>query len=232
MHFYRFLLITILFLLFFGQQKAFSQRYRMSPVRIGLEVDPKISWMSPSYVKIKRDGVSAGVGVRGFFDYFIDDYIAVSLGISYNLLNGSLHVHDSTSYIIESTQYNMHYIGMPVTGKFLSEDVARNIKVLAEVGFLFEYNFWLDHTLEHNRLPEMGEVRPFNISFLMGVGMEYFLNRRNSVLIELCYTRGLNNVLYTDEIAVRTGSVSGGTVKNSSLSLAIGYAYILNRQRR
>lgn len=224
------LLLCSLFIIL--SQAVEAQSYRMSPLRVGVELNPKLAWMSPTYVQVKRDGVSMGAGARFFFDYFINYNIAISTGIGFNSMQATLSVFDSTSYAIETAHYKMNYIGVPVSGKFLSDNVADNLKILAEVGVLFEYNVSSAYSLDRHAIPGIAQSNPLNLSVMLGAGVEYFINRRNSLAFHLSYVRGFSNVVSMDAAAERLGGKSGGDVTYESLSVCLGYAYILNRRKR
>jgi hypothetical protein len=203
--------IVAIFLLSGLSVVTFSQV--KNPVKLGLKVAPNLGWMNPGTKGYSSDGARFG-GTIGFISdfYFAENY-AISTGLNFQYINGSLNYSDSLQ-VIDNGRYVMQYGAITSVYKILYLEIPIMVKMSTKTFGKMSYfgqigfgtGFRLNANKNDNFQPNAGEPQELNYEYnggttliresvLIGIGTEYHLDESSRVIIGLSYSNSLNNVL-------------------------------------
>src|ERR1035437_6389434 len=83
--------LLIILVIIITAQTGFTQK---SPIKLGLQVSPNISWMVPKTSDYKSDGISGGVTIGLISDFYFTERYAFSTGLNFSFLNGKVKFPD------------------------------------------------------------------------------------------------------------------------------------------
>ncbi len=185
-------------------------------IRIGLFVDPQMTWMFPDAQGVEREGAAMGVsGGLILNSYFADNY-AFSTGISIGTQGGSvlydeeivLDVYDEEKTLPAGTtvDYKLRYLTIPVGLKLKTNEIGY-FTYFAHAGLTGQIRLKakadanaLD--IENDNITE--SIKLFNMGYHFGGGLEYGIGQHTSLMLGLIYTNGFLDVT-TDSNQITSG---------------------------
>ncbi len=195
-------LLVIVFLMCLSWQ-AIAQNPQ--PFRLGLTFSPSGAWMKPETVNYISEGwiPAYGYGIVG--DFRLGDFYAVSTGLQITQLGGKLKFRDELPTYGENElvrDYRLQYLEIPVSIKLHTMEIGYftyfakfglapgiNLKAKATDEFTFQGN------LTTTTRDIKSDTPLFRAALVIGLGTEYSLGGRMSVLGGLTYNNGFSNTL-------------------------------------
>lgn len=209
--------ITILLLLFvlgFGVQ---------AQPKIGLTFSPSLSLSRAKFKSSAGDITNDGSAMRFKFGLEIDlpiaqsESYAFSTGLTYAPKRAGFTIIDAGGNRTKE-DYKVQYLQIPLTLKLYTKEIQPDIKAYFQLGFLaevklFDEPFQDDFTL-------IQKFRPFDTSFLFGVGVEYGAGISSVVYGGIVYNRGLINIVQETQ-----GAGAELTSKLDMIGLQVGLKF-------
>lgn len=196
------LLIWILLVCSFGSIAQYK------PVLFGLRAGTNLGWIKPDADGYRSDGPAVGFtwGFMGHF--FLMENYAILTGFNMNFNGGNLNypaplpIDNDTLPIGElSRNYNLRYIQIPLCLK-MQTDVSERMRIFAKIGigtaFRLKakaedsYNYeGQDYNTTRDISEEMALMRE---SLIVGGGVEIILKGSTTLVIDVTYDNGFNNI--------------------------------------
>jgi hypothetical protein len=194
---------ALLFLLLLDVTTAFAQ----SEIRLGVNLDPMVSWLSPKTNRIEKDGARPGFGGGLMVEYFFRDHYGLSTGINLGINGGNLLYNDTTTFTTEdgsvrlpagsSVAFNLSYLTIPIGLKMKTNEIGY-FTYFAELGFKQHINVGSRATSTGSSLTKdlvSKEINLFSMSYYFGGGVEYNIGGQTSLLAAIFYNNGFVDVL-------------------------------------
>ncbi|MBN1158808.1 MAG: PorT family protein [Bacteroidales bacterium] len=201
----------ILLLLFL--MPVISGLFAQQTIRLGIHIDPAITWLTPKNKNLDRDGMRLGIGGGLLVEYYFDKNYAIASGISFSLLGGNLIYQDSVAILTgkegdpvsltpgTSVAYNLSYFTIPVSLKMKTNEIGY-FTYFAQFGFLPQFNTGSKANSVGKRLEKdfVGkEINLIKLSYFIGAGIEYSLGGHSSLLFGLFWDNGFTDVLSNND---------------------------------
>lgn len=144
-------------------------------------------------IKYSGNGAGFGISTGVLFDYFIKPNYAVSSGVYYTVKRAAVDAGN-----IGSTDWNLQMIQIPVTMKLYTNEIMPDMKIYFQLGGA------LDFVIAQKRksfvsdsvsAPDSGPFRGFDVSILLGSGVEYRVAESTTLFAGFSYNRGLLNMM-------------------------------------
>ncbi len=213
----------MLFLILLSMSSQFIQS---QSVRFSIFADPKLSWFTTSTNKISNKGVRAGARYGFTMDRFFTDNYAFTTGLSINHINGRLSFQDTSILNTSDGEqeippetpvlYKMQYVTVPLGLKFVTNDIGY-MRFYADIGFTGEIAIRSEgkiKELEINNTNIKDEMNPFNLSYYMGLGIEYSLGGSSAIMAGFMYNNGILDITSDDQL-----------ITSSNLALRVGLIF-------
>lgn len=194
---------ALLFLLLFDVTTAFAQ----ADLRLGVNLDPMVTWLSPKTNRIEKDGARPGFGGGLMVEYFFRDHYGLVTGINLGINGGNLLYDDTTTFTTEdgsvrlpagsSVAFNLSYLTIPIGLKMKTNEIGY-FTYFAELGFKQHINVGSRATSTGSSLSKdlvSKEINLFNMSYYFGGGVEYNIGGQTSLLAGIFYNNGFVDVL-------------------------------------
>jgi hypothetical protein len=183
---------------------------QVKPFRFGFKIAPNISWMVPDSDPYEKDGATMGFTWGFLADITLTENYFLRTGFSMDYLGGNLEFPFVRSNEQEydtgmmNRKYNLRYLEVPVALKMRTNRFG-NKAYFGEIGFGTSFNLKarskdnfsyaggeLSEEFESDISEEVVLVRE---AMIFGGGVEFFLDESTSILVELTFSNGLNNIL-------------------------------------
>ncbi len=194
---------ALLFLLLLDVTTAFAQ----SDLRLGVNLDPMATWLSPKTNRIEKDGARPGFGGGLMVEYFFRDHYGFVTGLNLGINGGNLLYNDTTTFTTEdgsvrlpagsSVAFNLTYLTIPIGLKLKTNEIGY-FTYFAELGFKQHINVGSRATSTGSSLSKdlvSKEINLFNMSYYFGGGVEYNIGGQTSLLAAIFYNNGFVDVL-------------------------------------
>lgn len=183
-------------------------RSQYKPVRLGLQVSPNISWMSPKTQYYESDGISGGVTIGLISDFYFSERYAFSSGVNFAFLNGKIkypELVDSTTGTM-NRKYNIIYLEIPTLIKMETKRFG-SVSLYGQIGFSTGFRLTAttrdDFEPDETQLHDYGTVKNdagdntslIRESVVIGLGLQYHLDESSAIIAGFTYSNALNNVL-------------------------------------
>ena len=203
-------------------------------VRLGIKLGPTIDWASSGSTAATNDGIRLGGNLGLVCDYYFTDNVAVSSGVSFNLLRLKYTFIDyrraedflEETNISVSRRLNATNIEIPLKAKF-RVDVVDSFKAYAEAGAGFSlnckdygkdsYSFYWTSYEGQNYVDCTNQYRPLQLSMIFGLGAEYEINRNLSIFAQLTFDHAFSNA-FVNSLEKQTGSI----LRNNYIGVEVG----------
>lgn len=192
---------------------GFGSMAQVKPFRFGIQVSPNLGWLSPGTDGYTNEGARLGFNWGFMADITLADNYFVKTGFSVDYLNGKLSYPtlytppDFTGSPIEGTltrKYNLRYLELPASIKMRTNKFG-NTAFFGDIGFSFQFN--LKSVAKDSFDPDSSdniytsdetisdEITFFRSGLILGAGFEYFIDESTSIVTELSFNNGFNNIL-------------------------------------
>lgn len=196
-------LITFQGLLLFGQAK---------PFRFGINLSPNIGWFTTTSDGYRKQGSSPGFSLGMIGDFRLADNYFFGSGFNLTFHGGKLNFDDKLSIPGKDTiaqvnvlrTYSMGYFDIPVTIKMTTNRFGQ-LKYYGQIGFTggfqFQGNATDKFTFEGTRYEVdrnlSTQTATFKSTFILGGGIEFYIDESTSFIGGLKYSNGFTNILNT-----------------------------------
>ena len=200
----------------------------------GLYVSPIVSWLKPDSKTVEKDGSRFGFGFGIPVDFNVSDNFAVSTGVSFNNIGGSLKFLDSipvfntvdSIYALKggsSIKYKTQFIEIPLSLKGKTNEIGY-ITYFLKAGISPSFRFKAKGDVTVNSGDDIkAEVAAFNMGFHIAGGIEYSLGGNTKLLIEALFTNGLTNFSKTETID--KGALKKEKIISNNIALRVGILF-------
>ncbi|MDX2196790.1 MAG: outer membrane beta-barrel protein [Cytophagales bacterium] len=179
--------------------------------RFGIKLYPALAWsrVSPEVwadaAGIRYEYTGSGTKLRGglgfVFDYYLSDNFVFGTGLNYYHHGSGYGIVTITSTINNTinNNYTMQVIQLPLTAKFISNEVADRLKITVGAGFALDYMTGASNNDKSNYQKTNGgqiiyysqDINNFNLNFTFAPGVEYELGGDFIIFTSILYGRGL-----------------------------------------
>ena len=123
--------------------------------------------------------------------FIVDKPLTDNYYLSTGLIYIPKYISFKGSTIIE--QYQLQYLQIPVTIKLFTNEIAPDLKMFFQVGTGFEIKIYEEN--EDVAFTTIEKFNPFDISLILGTGIEYRLGISTIIFGGVSYQRALLNVV-------------------------------------
>jgi hypothetical protein len=176
--------------------------------RIGINMDPIISWFSPDSKPIDKDGSKLGFNGGLMLETYFQKNYAFATGINLAYMGGNL-LYDSSIIVKvkdgdpvtlpagQTVEYTLQYISIPLSLKMKSNQIGY-INYYGQLGLVPQINIkakakGAGGLLDKDNVPE--EIGAFNLSYFIGGGIEYSLGGTTALNIGIFFNNGFIDLL-------------------------------------
>ncbi len=187
----------------FSLQTAKAQDFRL-----GFKANPLFSTLKPTSDYNNSNGTKVGFSYGLMFDYFLKDHYAVESELGISTLGGNVEYSKSDTTI--SSNIKMNFVEIPIAIKLLTDQINGNMKVFGKFGFNMAIATKNSATITYKKngveydkddLKDAGKyIQPFNLSLVIGGGVEYKLAKNLDLILGLTYTNGFLNAMKSPSI--------------------------------
>jgi hypothetical protein len=197
------LLFTLLFI------PCLLAAQKTSPVKLGLRVAPGIGWINPSTEGYNSNGIRGIISAGLISDFYFTSNYAISSGFSVIFPSGKLDYRDMRVLAVDDTvvgQFNMTY-------KYIYFEIPLMIKMKTNEFGKFSFygqvglgtGFKIKATAEGDVAEDDGTSIPVDLeisnktrlmreSIIVGIGLEYSVDKSTKLTGGFNYNAGLNDV--------------------------------------
>jgi opacity protein-like surface antigen len=185
---------------------SYGQKYK-----IGVIVDPQITWISPDSKNVDKEGSIGGINGGLSFDKYFQKNYAFHTGVTIGSQGGKLRYSDSTSINVDDTQvklpagtvveYKLNYITVPLALKLKTNQIGY-LSYYAQLGFTNQFNIKAKASSNNNKLDKDNiskEISFYNLAYHFGAGLEYELSEETAFTAGIIYNIGFIDL--TDQSA-------------------------------
>jgi hypothetical protein len=182
--------------------------FAQSNLRLGVNIDPMASWLSPKSDRIEKDGARPGIGGGLVVEYYFHQNYGIVTGINLATQGGNLIYSDSVSISTgksssvklskgSSVAYNISYLSLPIGLKLKTNEMGR-FTYFAQLGLTTMINIGskgtsTDKVLNKDNVAK--EINTPNMSYYFGGGIEYNVGGQTSIFATILYNNGFVDVL-------------------------------------
>jgi len=202
----------------------------------GLYVSPIISWLKPDSKTVEKDGSRFGFGFGIPVDFNFSKNFALSTGINFQNVGGSLKFLDSVPqfqavdsiYVLKPgsvVKYKTQFIEIPISFKGKTNEIGY-ITYFLKAGISPCFRFKAKGDVTVNSGDDIkAEVAAFNMGYHIAGGIEYSLGGSTKLLVEAIFTNGLTNFSKAETIDKPNGELKREKVVMNSIGLRVGILF-------
>jgi hypothetical protein len=202
-------ILVLTCLLFFSA--GYSNAQEEQKLHFGLKAAPALAWISSDTKGFESDGTKLGFsyGLITEFNFATHYAFATGIDVTYRGGKSKFQFNDST---VSEIKYNLEYIELPVSLKFKTNEIGYftyylqfglepgiNIRGKADAKTTYQMNGVTSINSEDN-LDIKDEVNNFNLSMIIGGGVEYTLSGSTVLLVGITFNNGFLDILDADNI--------------------------------
>jgi len=192
-------------------------------LRLGVSVDPQVSWMKTDVKTVGANGGRLGVNFGLVVEkYFAANY-AFATGISISSSGGKLLYKTSGKFNFKDTTlsypantgitYKLQYLTIPFSVKLKTNRIGY-LSYYAVLGLTAQINIKANADVRDISDDDIGEdINLFNLGYHFGGGVEYALGGNTSLFAGIIYTNGFSDITSSSNDKV--------TLNNFALKLGI-----------
>jgi Outer membrane protein beta-barrel domain len=195
-------------------------------VKLGISIDPAVSWLSSDTKDVKNDGSVFGISGGLVLDKYFKKNYALHTGISIGTEGGGINFETQSKIDGEDTTYNLpahtsvkyklEYITIPLGLKLRTNQIGY-FTYFALIGFTNQFKVKAKATSSNKALDEdliNKEIAFYNLGYHFGIGAEYAISQDTGLTIGLVYNNGFIDI-----------TKNHGSVKTRALSLSVGIMF-------
>lgn len=192
---------SIVIFLFFIANTTFSQG-----LRLGLVVNPEVSWISSDINKVKTDGNRFGIDFGLNADIFFAKNYAFATGLTINNIGGKLNYSDPISLKTTDSVYNfaggttiaykLQYIKLPISIKLKTNQIGY-FTYYGQFGLTPQILIGAKADVSSYNISDVNiidEINFFNLAYNVGGGIEYAIGGSTAITLGAIYTNGFVDV--------------------------------------
>ena len=185
--------------------------------KLGLKLAPVIAAnrVSNDLQTADSDGSTMKLSIGLVVDKPLSDTYFLSTGLVY--LPKRAAFKDSDSNLSE--EYTVQYLQIPGTLKLFTNEVAPDLKVYFQIGGAAEIKVFDEK--EDPMFTTINSFNPFDVSVILGTGIEYRAGLSTTLFGGISYQRGLSNIV--NEVTVP--EAEDLTIRNTVVSFDIGVKF-------
>ncbi len=183
-----------------------------SDLRLGVNLDPMASWLSPKTNEIDKDGTRPGIAGGLTIEYYFHPNYGLTSGLNLGVQGGnilyeqpvSISTGDDTSVELPastSVTYNLSYMTIPLGLKLKTNEIGY-FTYFAHLGLTHQINIGARASSSGNGLNKDNvpkEVNLLNMSYFFGGGIEYNIGGNTSLMAGVLFNNGFIDVLSNDD---------------------------------
>lgn len=196
--------------------------------RLGLQIEPLLSWGNAKDNTIMSSGVKFGYGGGIMGDFFFSRNYALNIGLSF-INEGANITYDSlTAFKISpkidsfargtKVNYKLQYVEVPVDFKLKTDQIGYlsyfgqfGAMLSADIGTKADFTSPVSsQDLSDQKLSD--NINLFNVGLLIGLGLEYNISGHTNLMAGLTYVNNFTNF---------TGKPANAAVNHISLNLGV-----------
>jgi hypothetical protein len=182
--------------------------FGQSKLRLGVNLDPMTSWMSPKSNRIEKDGARPGIAGGLVVEYYFHPNYGLITGLNLGIQGGNVLYRDTVNISTgdprpksipagSTVAYSLSYLTIPIGLKLKTNQIGY-FTYFAEMGFSQQINVGsrassTGNDLEKDNVPK--EINLLNMSYFFGAGVEYDLGGNTSLMAGLLFNNGFVDVL-------------------------------------
>jgi opacity protein-like surface antigen len=195
-----------------------AMKSKSQDFRLGFKANPLFSNLKPS--SDNHDNVSTRLGFSYglIFDYFLKENYAIETEFGISSMGGKVQYSKGDTTITSSVK--MNYVEVPISIKLLTAEIKPNLKVYGKFGVNLGFStktsaevvykkgtteFANDDIKNANKY-----IQPFNVSLLMGAGVEYNIAKNLDLMLGFSYANGFFNTMKTSSL-YRSSTIASST---------------------
>ncbi|HHP7240930.1 MAG TPA: porin family protein [Cyclobacteriaceae bacterium] len=189
--------------------------------KLAIQVSPAISLnrneLISDSLNVDTDGIGGRFMLGLVWDTPISDNYFFSSGIYYTPKRVAFGIssEDNQNNLVNES-YNLQYIQIPISLKLFTNELVTDLRPYVHLGSLFDVKVH-DEPAEED-FNAISGIKPFDVSLMIGIGIEYRLGVNTVLYSSLVYNRGMLNV-------IDGSSINDFSVKNDLLYLGFGVKF-------
>ena len=204
-----FVIMTVLLAITFSMKAQSDQK-----LHFGLKAAPSLVWLSTDSKGFASDGTKLGFGYGLITEFKFADHYAFATGIDVNYRGGKLKSSSTlgnTTTVISSSN-NLEYIEIPITLKLKTNEIGYftyylqaglapglNIRARADVSTSTQVAGAQTQTTSEDGVDIKDNINSFNLSMILGGGVEYTLSGSTVLLAGITFNNGFLDVSSGDD---------------------------------
>jgi hypothetical protein len=201
---------ALIILVLLNASAVFAQS--KSKLRLGVNLDPQVSWFSPKSSRIDKDGMRPGISGGLMVEYYFHPNYGFVTGLTLATQGGNLLYNDSV-YIStgdrsnvklkagSTVAYNIKYLSIPIALKLKTNEIGY-FTYFAELGFIEQINIGSRASstgsgLTKDNVPK--EINLIGMAYFFGGGIEYNIGGQTSLLAGLFFNNSFIDVLSNND---------------------------------
>jgi hypothetical protein len=186
--------------------------FAQSNLRLGVNIDPMASWLSPKSNRIEKDGARPGIGGGLTVEYYFHSNYGLVTGLMLSTQGGNVLYSDTTNISIgdrssvrvnggSSVVYNLSYLSIPLGLKLKTNEMGY-FTYFAQLGLNQLINIGSKGTSSDKKLNKDNvsrETNVFNMAYFFGGGVEYNIGGQTSIFAAIFYNNGFADVLSNND---------------------------------
>jgi opacity protein-like surface antigen len=190
--------ICILFI-----SSAFAQK-----LHFGLGVTPSLSWVHPGTDNLEGDGSKFGFNYGLITEFAITENYSFATGITIENKGGKVKINVADTIIHQDL--TLRYVDIPLTLKMKTNQVG-SIRYYGQFGLA--PGFLIGARENTSDIDIKDGTNDFNVSLVIGLGLEYNLTGTTNLLIGLIYKNGFSDIV--------NGSESKANINTLGLNIGV-----------
>lgn len=186
--------------------------FGQSKLRLGVNLDPVATWLSPKTNRIDKDGARPGINGGLMVEYYFHPNYGLVTGFNLGVMGGNVLYNDSVRISTgdrsslwvpggETVAYSLSYLSIPVGLKLKTNQIGY-VTYFAELGFNQNINIGSRASSSGNGLNKDNvpkEVNLLNMSYFFGGGIEYNIGGNTSIVAGVLFHNGFVDVLSNND---------------------------------
>lgn len=180
-------------------------------LRLGVNLDPMASWLSPKTNQIDKDGTRPGIKGGLMVEYYFHPNYGIITGLNIGIQGGSVLYEEPVSINAgensvaldagSTVVYSISYITLPIGLKLKTNEIGY-FTYFAELGFNEQINIGArasstGNNLNKDNVPK--EINLLHMSYFFGGGLEFNVGGQTSLLAGLFFNNGFVDVLSNND---------------------------------
>jgi opacity protein-like surface antigen len=173
-----------------------------SKLHFGLKVSPTLAWFKSDTKDVTSDGSKLGFAYGLMTDFAFTPNYVFATGVDVTYRGGKIKSADTSGNSV-SINYTLQYIEIPLTLKLKTNEIGY-ITYFGKFGFAPGINIKAQIDGENGK----SGIEPINIAFIVGLGAEYSLGGKTSLMGGITFNNGFVDVVKSSDLKLTTNFIS------------------------